>query len=109
VARSFVLIAFLVALAGCSSDMSAPSNPIPYSLDADGIQISGSPMRIDFDRTLSSTVPAMSKLVGRGASDQRACGAVTAVSWPDGTTLFFTTRGFAGWSRDAQSSGVICG
>lgn len=84
-------------------------DPIPYVLDANGIQLTATPQRIDFGRTDHSTIPAMSKLVGQAPTATQECaGGGQKVDWPDGTTLIFTKGEFRGWSIEGRSAGFTC-
>ncbi|RLJ41280.1 hypothetical protein BCF46_3072 [Litoreibacter meonggei] len=104
-------LAAVLLLAACAPTVpTAPrSDPIPYTLDANGVQLSDRAQRIDFGRTDHSTVPAMTKLVGRGPTATRDCaGGRQQVEWPDGTTLVFAAGEFRGWTNAAGSAGLSC-
>ena len=107
----------VVVLAGCTAptvERAPVTDPIPYVLDARGIDVIGAPGRIDFGRTDHSTIPAMNKLVGRSAVEQRMCSSgVQRVTWPDGVSLHFAGGNFVGWSRGEtggtiQQAGLTC-
>ena len=104
------LVAVLL-LAACAPVVptSPRSDPIPYTLDANGVQLSDRAQRIDFGRTDHSTIPAMTKLVGRSPTTTRNCArGGQQVDWPDGTTLVFAAGEFRGWTNVAGSAGLSC-
>jgi len=101
------LVAVLL-LAACAPSVPRP-DPIPYTLDAGGVQLSDRVLRIDFGRTDHSTVPAMTKLVGQPPAATRDCaGGGQRVEWPDGTALFFAAGEFRGWATRAGGAGLSC-
>lgn len=103
-------IGVAILLAGCAAPVGetpAVSDPIPYALDQQGISVVGASGRIDFGRTDHSTIPAMTKLVGRRSVDQVLCATgIERMTWPDGVTLYFAGGNFVGWSRE-ETSGTI--
>lgn len=106
----FTTIAFVMfGVAGCAPVDTAPrptkTDPIPFQLDAQGVQLVGRSGRIDFGRTDHSAELAMNKLVGEGPASRAICGDGTAsVTWPDGTVMYFRGGDFRGWSRTAADS-----
>ena len=104
------LLAVLLLTACVSTAPSEPRfDPIPYVLDANGVQLSGRPERIDFGRTDHSTIPAMTKLVGLKSTASRECvGGGEWVEWPDGTALIFASGEFRGWANASGRAGVSC-
>jgi hypothetical protein len=112
-ARAAALLVAMIALGACAPAAVAPpavkTQPIAFVPDAGGIQVTGQPGRIDFGRTDHSAIPAMTRLVGSGPVSQEACGAVSSVTWPDQTTLYFTAGDFRGWSSPTGSAGLTCG
>jgi hypothetical protein len=104
----------LAALSACAAPspdgQSGRSEPIPYLPDAEGLQLTDRPLRIDFGRTQSSTLPAMTKLVGQEPRASGACAdpGVSFADWPDGTRLVFARSRFLGWERDGASAGLRC-
>lgn len=106
-------------LTGCApTDGPKPSprtEPIPYQLDARGVQVLGRPQRIDFGRTDHSAERAMTKLVGQAAVSRAICGDGSPfVAWADGTRLHFRGGAFRGWSKTGadgvlQKGGTTCG
>jgi len=107
-------LAAVLLLAACAPSVpSVPSvpraDPIPYTLDAGGVQLSDRVLRIDFGRTDHSTVPAMTKLVGQPPAATRDCaGGGQRVEWPDGTALIFAAGEFRGWATPAGGAGLSC-
>ncbi len=98
-----VWVAALSACApGASVDTPAKTDPIPFQLDARGVQLVDRAGRIDFGRTDHSTERAMTKLVGQGVSSRAICDDGSPfVTWPDGSTLYFRNGAFRGWSATA--------
>ncbi|GFE64780.1 hypothetical protein [Litoreibacter roseus] len=85
--------------------MESPAQTIPYTLDANGIQLADRPLRIDFGRTDHSTMTAMTKLTGQPAQRQVGCtNGLRALTWRDGTVLVFDTTEFVGWVSAANGS-----
>ncbi|SHF35130.1 hypothetical protein SAMN05444273_105230 [Litoreibacter ascidiaceicola] len=102
-------VTLLVAACAPAGPNVPRSDPIPYTLDANGVQLSDRAQRIDFGRTDHSTIPAMTKLVGRGPTATRDCaGSGQQVEWPDGTALVFAAGEFRGWTNAAASAGLSC-
>ncbi|WP_090211919.1 hypothetical protein [Litoreibacter janthinus] len=101
-------LAAVLLLAACAPAAPTP-DPIPYSLDAGGVQLSDRPQRIDFGRTDHSTIPAMTKLVGRAPTATQNCtSGGQRVEWPDGTRLFFAAGEFRGWATPTAAAGLSC-
>lgn len=108
----------MTLLCACAAGGPAPeaarTQPIPYMLDANGVQLVGRQHRIDFGRTDHSTERAMTKLVGQAAVSRGICvDGNPYVSWADGTRLYFRAGAFRGWSKIApdgsvQTAGVTC-
>ncbi|MEP3347135.1 MAG: hypothetical protein ABJN34_06330 [Litoreibacter sp.] len=101
----------VLVLAACAPTVpSAPRpDPIPFTLDAAGVQLSDRTQRIDFGRTDHSTIPAMSKLVGaKPAASQDCANGGQQVEWPDGTVLVFANGEFRGWVSATSRAGVSC-
>lgn len=121
--RLFFACVVAAILAGCASGTgprTAPepvtrTTPIPYSLDAGGIQLAGRAQRVDFGRTAHSTERAMTKLVGQAPVDRGICAdGRPKVTWADGTVLYFSGGAFRGWSKlgaegRLQTAGATCG
>ena len=106
--RALVAILLLAACAPAVPEAPRPA-PIPYTLDASGVQLSDRAQRIDFGRTDHSTVPAMTKLVGQPPTAKRNCaGGKLQVEWPDGTALIFAAGEFRGWAASTGSAGLSC-
>ncbi|TDT73780.1 hypothetical protein BDE40_2556 [Litoreibacter halocynthiae] len=106
--RALVAVLLLAACAPAAPN-SPRSEPISYTLDAGGVQLSDRAQRIDFGRTDHSTIPAMTKLVGRGPTATRDCaGGVQQVEWSDGTALVFAAGEFRGWTNATGSAGLSC-
>lgn len=106
--RALVVLLMLAACAP-AAPIAPRTTSIPYTLDAGGVQLSDRPQRIDFGRTDHSTIPAMTKLVGRGPTATGDCaGGGQKVDWPDGTTLVFAAGEFRGWTSAAGSAGLSC-
>jgi len=111
-ARVLAFVAGFLALGACAPAVPpqpAKTEPIAFVLDAGGIQVTGQPGRIDFGRTDHSAIPAMTRLVGTGPVSQDICGVLSAVTWPDQTTLYFTAGDFRGWTSPTGSAGLTCG
>lgn len=106
------MLGVLAALVACAPVEKLPeTEPIPYQLDRGGVQLVGRDLRIDFGRTDHSTIPAMTKLVGRPPISTRLCAdGGEVVTWPDGTGLVFADGAFRGWVSATQSegAGLIC-
>jgi hypothetical protein len=106
--RALVAVLLLAACAPTAAN-TPRADPIPYTLDASGVQLSDRAQRIDFGRTDHSTVPAMTKVVGQMPTTTRNCaGGGQRVEWPDGTALIFTAGEFRGWTNAAGSAGLSC-
>jgi hypothetical protein len=110
-------LAAALGLAACAAPQSAP-RPVGYVPDAEGIQIEGSVLRIDFGRSEAGVIAAMTRLEGKrprkvGVRTTCPTGPMRAVSWDGGPTLFFANGAFHGWSSasDGQvvTGGVACG
>ena len=102
-------LALVLALGACAPTLepAAPVEPIPFQLDASGVQLLGSQQRIDFGRTDHSAIPAMTKLVGQAPAQQVRCregGEI--VVWPDGTGLIMKRGAFRGWVSAARGTGA---
>lgn len=114
----FLLGAAAIFLTACASGERAVdpvrTEPIPYVLDAKGLQLVGRSQRIDFGRTDHSTERAMTKLVGQAAVSRGICvDGQPYVVWADGTRLYFNAGSFRGWSKTAadgnvQTAGATC-
>lgn len=102
--------AVLVILSSCTTTPPAPTiEPIPYALDAGGVQLLDRPQRIDFGRTDHSAIKAMTKLVGVEPINQQACIDGQKITWADGTALIFVRGDFRGWqSPEGSSGGIAC-
>jgi len=92
----------MLGLAGCAP---APQ-PIPFTLDAGGVQLTDSPLRIDFGRTEDSTIAAMTRLMAAPPVDTGACSTTRFARWAGGPTLYFRDGDFIRWS--APGAGVDC-
>ncbi len=95
-------------LAGCApaGPLLPDAAPYPFSTDSNGLALSDSDLRVDFGRTRSSTVPAVSRLMsGPPESDAttRGCGAepLETVHWAEGLTLVFRDGAFRGWVTES--------
>lgn len=103
-------------LLGCTgpSPDQPRSTPIPYTLDAGGIQLTKQMLRVDFGRTAHSTDRAMTKLTGQPAIRRETCpNGRPKVTYADGTTLYFAENAFKGWSKPRpnrlpQQAGNTC-
>lgn len=105
--RRALCLALVVAGCTTSSPDGPASDPIPFKLDARGVQLLDRDQRIDFGRTDHSAEPAMSKLVGLPPASRRPCaGGGELVVWPDGTGLVFAGGAFRGWVSAAQGAGA---
>jgi hypothetical protein len=96
-----IAVIALAGLSACAVTRPEPpkATPIPYALDAGGVQLADRPLRIDFGRTDHSTIPAMTKLVGQAETDRGICpDGRPFVVWPDGVALYFEAGAFVGWS-----------
>lgn len=120
--RLIFAVICVASLGGCATGgaqkTDAPSTvrttPIPYTLDARGVQLSTRAQRIDFGRTSHSTERAMTKLVGQAPVSRGVCpDGRPRVTWADGTVLYFSGGAFRGWAKpDADGtvrrSGIGC-
>jgi hypothetical protein len=104
------IVAVLLLTACAPTESTTPRlNPISYTLDANGVQLSGSPQRIDFGRTDHSAIPAMTKLVGTKPTATQGCASGgQKVEWSDGTSLVFVNGEFRGWTNTTSSTGASC-
>ena len=105
----------LLALAACAAAAPGPA-PRGLTLDAGGIQPSGTPLRVDFGRAQAGTIAAVSDLLGRPPAQvvtNPECGAgpVTSAVWPGAVTLNFRDGSFLGWVSEgtATSAGLAPG
>ena len=90
-----------LALSACMT-AEEPSEIIGVIGDSEGLHPVGSQQRIDFGRAKIGVVDAVSRLLGRGPTDEffiEECGAgpVTAVSWGDDLKLNFIDGALRGW------------
>ncbi|MCY4333526.1 MAG: hypothetical protein OXC60_02500 [Litoreibacter sp.] len=93
-------------LVGCA----APEprlDPIPFALDASGIQLLDRPQRVDFGRTDHSALSATEKLTGGSVRRQGVCanGGSYAL-FEGGVALHFVDGNFVGWAR-GETNGPI--
>ncbi len=105
VKTSFIFMT--IVMMGCVPSTPA-ADPMPFALDAGGVRLLESPLRIDFGRTDHSTKSAMTKLQGTGPNGRRFCGTVTSDVWPDGTELFYDLGAFRGWRKGDAEAGKTC-
>jgi hypothetical protein len=105
----FAVIA-LLAVAGCAAQTSGQrSDPIPYALDKNGVQLVGQPERIDFGRAEASAIESMSKLEGGPPSATGRCAlGLRFADWPSGVSLLFENGAFVGWKRDPVAGSEDC-
>lgn len=98
----------VLALAACAPVPDTPrSEPIPFQLDAKGVQLLDRSQRIDFGRTDHSTIPAMTKLIGKQPKGVFECtDGGQIVIWPDGTSLIMKRGAFRGWVSTTLSNGA---
>ena len=112
--RRALVVALL--LAGCVSAEPPvePTSlaPIPFTLDAGGIQPAGTDLRIDFGRAQAGVIETVDRLQEAALIEvvaQGDCGAgpVTAARWEDGLVLNFQDGDFRGWVATDASGAVV--
>ncbi len=111
--RRLWLIAGAFALAGCLGPAPVPSAVAPPSVagispDAEGLQPSGTPLRIDFGRAQAGVIETVSRILRDepdGVFTNSECGAgpTTIARWDDGLMLLFTEGDFRGWVLDGAA------
>lgn len=102
------LALLVLAVTACTAP-SPKTPPIPFALDANGVQLLDREQRIDFGRTDHSAEAAMTKLVGSGPTEAGACAnSASFVAWDNGPTLIFQNGDFRGWKNGSDSAGLSC-
>ena len=104
--------ALLFLLAACAPV--APDSSPGLTLDAEGIQPAGTPLRVDFGRAQDGTIAAVSRLMGRPpaqvvANPECGAGPVTAAVWPGALTLNFQDGTFLGWVSEGAGPAATTG
>ncbi|MBL4627778.1 MAG: hypothetical protein JKY00_07035 [Roseicyclus sp.] len=93
----------LSACVGGADNVATEPTPPGFAFDAEGIQITGSALRIDFGRAQNGVVETVTRLHGEDpvhfyTPSQCSAAGRTAVTWNGAFTLIFSDGGFSGWA-----------
>lgn len=99
------------------SRVEAATNPAirpKLAVDGEGLRLidpaSGRATPLAFGRPEEEVVATLERLRGkatRGTNGECGAGPLQIANWPDGLSLLFQDKRFAGWSLDARAAGAI--